>query len=159
MTRIVVPYTRIHPEVRTALPPTTDWRDVSADDEAYYRLLCELWTARESFILVEHDIVPTLTMLSELVSCASPWCACGYAFENLGLIYGLGCTKISGELMAQVPNAMELVALETSDDHPNRHWCRLDDNLKAVMGRRGIHAHHHGTVRHLSTARSHQPCH
>ena len=157
--RLIVPYARIIPEVRSALPPTAEWVDVSTSDDAYYNLLSDLWAAREGFLLVEQDIVPPPLMLPELAACPAPWCACGYEFENLGLLYGLGCVKFGAELMAQVPNAWDMVAQQRTQEHPAKHWCRLDDNLKAVLGRRGIHSHHHGTVRHLSTVRSHRPCH
>jgi hypothetical protein len=155
---IIVPHTRVMPEVLAAVPGAR-WEDVSADDEAYWRLLDGLWAAREPFVIVEHDIVPDVAALDSVWACSEPWCACGYKFENFGLIYGLGCTKFGAGAMALVPDALERVAqMDPTPEHPPRHWCSLDSRLAAVLGRAGLRQHKHGPVTHLRPMRSHAQC-
>lgn len=126
--RLIVPHVRVVPEVRAALPDA-EWIDVSADDEAYWRLLYRLWDARETVILVEQDILPTPDILAGMAACPADWCSCGYQFEDLGLFYGLGCAKFSGKLMAEYPDAIALVGeMGPSDHHPKRHWCPASDH-------------------------------
>ena len=151
---IVVPFTRLHPEVVDALPDAR-WVNVSSDDEAYWRLFRDLWAAKETVTIVEHDIVPTPTALDGMAECPEEWCAATYAFEGR-LFYGLGCVKFAGSLMARFPDVMDRVGEMASASHPARNWCNLDDRIKFVLrGRARPSPHLHPEVRHLSTVRSH----
>jgi len=152
--RLVVPYTKRLPEVVAALPDA-EWIDVAVDDFAYWRLLYRLWSNHEAFTIVEHDIVPAPDLLAEIRDCPEEWCAAGYAFEDFGLIYGLGCVKFAASLTERVPAALGAVAAMETTDHPARHWCSLDDRLSGVLRRAGVVQHHHGEVRHLLPVRSH----
>ena len=155
---VVVPFTRRHPEVEAALADA-HWVDVSGSDESYWELWSGLWGARRTVIVVEHDIVPGEGMLEEMWDCQHNWCAARYQFEEMGLITGLGCVKMSEALMGSVPDALEHVATaQPTDDHPPRHWCSLDSLLSGALGRAGYAVHPHGEVRHLSSSRSHT-CH
>lgn len=156
--RVVVPFTRRLPEVVAALPDA-EWVDVSGDDEAYWRLVRDLWRTAEDFAIVEHDVVPAPEILASLDGCTSLWCAASYRFENFGLITGLGCTRFSGTLTRFVPDALDLVASTSTPEHPPRHWCSMDARLSSVLRARGFRVHEHGEVRHLGAElRSHEAC-
>ena len=155
--KIVVPFTKVMPEVATALPDA-EWIDVSGSDEAYWEMFRTLWAARETFVVVEHDIVTTTDHIDDLLLCPSEWCASGYDFENLGMIHGLGCAKFEASLMERLPDAFDVIGTWQTSEHPPRHWCSLDSWVQAYLGQQRVRCHHHGVVRHLSVRRSHDGC-
>ena len=146
MIKVVVPFTQIAPGVAAALNRTgyTWWpADVSASDESYWMVLDELWSAGESFIIVEHDVLVRPSSLQELENCPHPWCGFETAYFN-GNHAGMGCVKFTAELIQAVPNALDLVANESGIDHPPRHWCRLDAWLQwFVLPQAGQRKHLH----------------
>ena len=76
--RVVIAYTKLHPKADEALrlfAPHAERRDVSADEEAYWRLLSELWVDQEDFILVEHDVEVSAELLEAFGTCPEPWCS------------------------------------------------------------------------------------
>lgn len=133
--KVVVPFTRLRDEARAALDewaPGWEGRDVSADDEAYWRLLADLWAEGESFVLVEHDVVIVEGIVDALAACPFDWCCAAYPYGR-GTIVGLGCTKFTAPLLARVPDAVERAGLVEDRTHPPRHWCRLDASLNRVL--------------------------
>lgn len=156
---VVMPFTRQTPECVEALNATgREWvgRDVSASDSAYFDLLTELWAARQTFCLVEHDIIVTADALDGLEACDSDWCVCPYPYGAAqgGLHAGLGCVRFRGSLLERTADALERVAALSDRQHPHRHWCRLDHWLQQIvlpgMGERMcVHATavgHHGSL-------------
>src|ERR1035437_668772 len=75
--RVILPYTRFEPKVREAID-ATGWNyepfDVSASDDAYWKLLRVLWGDGKTFIIIEHDIVIRPGTLRQLAGCVSHWC-------------------------------------------------------------------------------------
>lgn len=132
-------------------------RYVGDSDRAYYDLLCELWAAGDSFILVEHDIAVGPATLHELAWCDNDWCACPFDYGQYGLTYGLGCVKFSAELIARNPTALIKVGVMSDPSHPRRHWCRLDAWLQGVvLPNAGEQMCRHDTpVLHLGAGNSH----
>lgn len=152
---IVAPYAQIFEEARAALPRGTRLVDTGTDDEAYWRLLRDLWVDRKTFVIVEHDIIATEAQLTEMEACPAEWCAAPYPFEAWPDLLGLGCAKFSQGLMEAVPDALERVSRYTDKVHPARHWCALDSRLSAVLLESGKKRHVHSPVYHLSTRRGH----
>lgn len=156
---IVCPYAgSIAPETRGALDSCRlSWRavDVSASDTAYTHLLASLWAARETFIVVEHDIVPPPRALADLASCDEPWCALPYRLG--GIVHaGLGCVKFTAGLLVSLPDAVAQTWAERSETHPPGHWCSLDHRLSRVLYSHGIRQHvHQVEVKHLNPQPSH----
>lgn len=80
--------------------------DVSADPLEYGRLLRRLWEAGDTFVLVEHDLVPPAGAIAELLDCDRPLCGFDYAgHEGDAVGHSLGVTKFGDELMAIAPDA------------------------------------------------------
>lgn len=166
---IVVPYTRHNPEVTQALADyQVAFCDVSDSDEAYWELLAHMWDERQTFVVVEHDVVVRPGALEELIGCPQPWCSFGVPY--VGRIYaGLACAKFSAELIARTPDLLALTAAFSDETHPPRHWCRLDSWIQIVLGEAGekmcVHTPPLGHLReqtvHLkaaSIAPSHEVC-
>lgn len=133
--RVVVPFARLHVTeqvLRSYRVPVEFVR--LDDDDAYRRLLHELWAARETVVIVEQDIVPWPGALEELYGCMGLWCACAHPlFGGLGIYHGLGCTKISGQLMARLPDLWDL----------SGHWSTLDQRLYFAARDIGEEPHPH----------------
>ena len=157
VTRVIVPFTRRLPEVEAALPDA-EWIDVSSDDEAYWRLLRDIWAERQSVVIVEHDIIPAPGAVESLKSCMREWCACPYPFEAVEALVGLGCTKFGSTLMYRLPDLIERVGRMGSGVHPPRHWCSLDGLVQSKLVEAQVHVHRHEPAAHLSTVRSHEGC-
>ncbi len=76
--RVVCAYTVLHPATAEALErfaPNAELVDVSSDDEAYWRLVRDLWADQEDFLLIEHDIEITEDVLRSVADCSALWCA------------------------------------------------------------------------------------
>lgn len=149
--RIVVPYTRLSVPVLAALDATGRPHELveMTDDEAYWRLLRDLWSDAETFAIVEHDIVVHPTVFDELDACPEQWCGFPHLYVCGGEsgYYGLGCVRFRASLLQAVPDAMEQVGEMSDAIHPMRHWCTLDKWLQAeVLPRAGMGRHHHPTV-------------
>lgn len=107
--------------------------DVSGSDRAYYDLLAELWAARETVVIVEHDIIVNPRSILELAYCQCDWCAFPYQYMSIPAYYGLGCVKFGANLMRRQPDAIRRVGVLSDMHHPQRHWCRLDGFLQYVV--------------------------
>lgn len=114
--RIICPYTpnRLAKRTRDALPATTEFVKMT-DFDSYQLLFLSLWKAGESFIIVEHDVVPSPGSLDRLARCKHQWCGCPYGPGGISL----GCTKIADTLIAKLPKLWEKM--------PLRHWQYCDD--------------------------------
>jgi hypothetical protein len=140
-----MPYTRLRPEAVQALAGwDVAFVDVSGSDEAYWELLASLWSAGQTFIVIEHDVIVLPDTLDELVACHRPWCSCQVPYVGK-VTAGLSCAKFSAGLIARYPDAMERVGEIEDEDHPPRHWCRIDSHLQAhVLNPGGEIMHVHG---------------
>lgn len=142
--KVVVPYTDLHPLVKTVLDsyqlPTT--YVALPTDDSYRQLLKRLWDEGETVCLVEHDIVPWYGCLEELDGCMGQWCTCAYRYGGgYGLYHLLGCTKLSATLMRRLPGLW---------DQP-RPWSELDRHLFFAAREIGQDPHgHRPPVLHLN---------
>ena len=104
---------------------------------------------KNSFIIVEHDIVVEPDSLKELELCASPWCSFRMEYFVMGYP-GLGCAKFTGNFIKSYPNAIDRVGSMSDPRHPPRHWCRVDGWLSQVLYGAGAEQHVHDTLlRHI----------
>lgn len=111
------------------------WRVLQSDD--YWRILRDCWSFGRSFIVCEHDMLPTPEQIRSLAECSRPWCGFVY-FDNGGYRQGLGLTKFDARLMRAAPFAIAGIA--------ERGWRYLDGQVFAAMRDAGFgsapHAHY-----------------
>lgn len=140
-----MPYTSLCDEAVTAVEESGHDPlrvDVSGSDDAYWGLLSGLWAKRETFVVVEHDIVIPPTAIDELVNCPGEWC--GFATPYVGTLWvGLSCTKFEASLLKDFSGVLDEVATMSDVGHDQKHWCRLDAWIHSVLEREGVEQHPH----------------
>lgn len=99
--RIFVPYTELQRATRIALRHH-DYTTVNVARTGYLAYWQARWKDGQTFINVEHDVVPWPGALEQLWECPKPWCAFGYAEPVPGYPV-LGCAKFSAEAIAAAP--------------------------------------------------------
>jgi hypothetical protein len=121
----------------------------------YGRVAARVWRDAEDALFVEHDIELTPRALLEALLCRCPWGVSPYkgdsqSFATAGLIRGgLGCTRFSGELMRELPNALsDALAIKDNGVCPPGHWKMLDGRVQATLRRGGKQPHYHVEVPH-----------
>jgi hypothetical protein len=134
---IIIPHVQLHPLLPQLLSryghaPT--YIDVSASSDAYWNLLNDLWQKGETFILVEHDILPWPGALEELWQCPGLWCANSYDQRGIGIYHSFGCTKFSAELIRRLPDVWSRIG---------HHWSRLDSEFEWQACQAGLRPHPH----------------
>ena len=78
------------------------WDVACTTPDDYATALNMIATASTSVVVVEHDIVPTVPLVSELLACAAPVCACDYQvgpgvnWADIPGALGLGLAKVTG---------------------------------------------------------------
>lgn len=113
-----------------------------ADPTEYARLLRGLWAQRETFLIVEHDVVAHHTVVADLEECTQPWCGFVYDLPGGVVDAALGCTRFREELLSGEPDLMTVVSAK-SDDLPAGHWAHLDAHLRTELQARGYTLHRH----------------
>jgi hypothetical protein len=111
--------------------------DVSGSDFAYFELLKELWAAGESFIYVEHDVVPEQGLLPDLWECPEPYCTPGISCEVIA--------KFGADLMQKWPGLIDEMGL-TSVCPPVTgpiNWGSVTLVLASELTRRRVEPHPH----------------
>jgi hypothetical protein len=138
-----VPYTAVHPHTVKGAPSDAVWVDVSGSNIAYYAALLDIWERRETFAVLEHDVVCRPDIITELEACPEPWCLYGYTdFCHEGCREAwrnqLGCTRFRAELIQAVPDAM------TSIPESNWDWHEMCNGLGENLRAAGCTHHWHG---------------
>lgn len=102
---------------------------------SYSDLFCHLWKIQESFISLEHDIVPWPGALEKLRQCGRSYCSYEYPLAPNAMQAALGCVKISDSVMKKYPLLWKL--------WDNVLWNQLDGRvctaLLATFGETHIH--------------------
>jgi hypothetical protein len=95
-----------------------EFADVSGSDMAYGELVARLWSAGQSFLLLEHDVLAGPKLLKAMWACPEPWCA-GFAWRYTSPLhpgedrprrptrekeFALFLNKFSADLIHQTPN-------------------------------------------------------
>lgn len=143
--KVVVPHTRISPGVREGLKSTgRKWEEVFVgnSDEDYWGVLAVLWAKRETFCVVEHDVLVRHDTLDELENCPEAMCAFPVPYFWSPVAVSLACVKFSAEVIARHPDLMQRVGEMSDEGHPPRHWCRLDMWIQMLIRPDAFHAHY-----------------
>lgn len=132
--KLVVAYINLHPKTVEAVYNSIDeqddvrWADTSSDNESYFRLISDLWSEGETFVLLEQDKIPAPFALRDLYDCPEPWCTYPVPMAHNGLacdFVSLSCTKFGAELFTTCPDLMQRVGKLDMGFGP-KHWNRLD---------------------------------
>lgn len=120
-----------------------------ADNEHYWRVLCEEWAIPRYTIVVEHDVLPARGVLARMRNCRHPWCTSPYPINAVTLTEGLGCVRFHPCLKRRHPDFMRNVGQMGGDGAPPRDWHRLDTRIAALLRHLGYTPHTHAESRHL----------
>lgn len=125
------------------------------DGRGYLDFIGHLWRRGLGFVLVEHDVLPTVPQVLELDACLEPWCAFAYAE---GGSPSFGCVKFSAAYIEQWPTVWEnleaviagrLVFPGFSYDGHQPAWQLLDAWHNVWSSHHHVRPHvHPGTVTH-----------
>lgn len=138
-----MPYTKIERATLRALDAwAPKWEPVTMENDwDYHRLFCQLWEAREDFVIIEHDIVIHQYVVDQFMNCPEWWCTFPYALQShasgpgkpLMVTKSLGCARFRVELMHEVPNVMHKAA--------GLHWGKLDSDVQKGLKPLTPHVH------------------
>lgn len=147
--RIFVPFTKLRAETMKAVPGATFVPLIG--DYAYSEYFQKRWEEGETFINVEHDVVPAPKVLESMWNCGNPVCVAGYVYPTPDveykpeITYG-GCVKISKEFIQNNPDLWRIPA----------RWSVCDGRITQAIERNpypGIDGNenhcYHGEVLHL----------
>jgi hypothetical protein len=154
---IWVPYTDLAPETGGFAMEAGAWVFPLADPiEDYGRFMARRWRAGAGFIVVEHDVWPSLDDIASLRTCSEPLCFYGYRGEDRTSLM-FGCVRFSADFIAAHPDLWTrfLAARDVPEGHPDydfsasrcRRWMMLPEWVDHATG---APAHFHGRVRHLA---------
>lgn len=96
------------------------------------------WRERQTFVNVEHDVVPWPGAIESLLDCPERWCAFNYHLPchrtgGIGTAGPLGCVKLSAEFIAATPTMWD----EPCD------WRVCDVRVRDVANPAGLTVHEH----------------
>jgi hypothetical protein len=125
--KVVVPYTNLRAPTAAIASAVAATFVETATDDAYWKLLRDLWAKRQTFIILEHDIVPPEGALEAIWACPRDWCGVPYP---VGRIWGVwhGCTKFGRDLIRRYPEAVRSMRVHS--------WDALDAQLIDYIQRR-----------------------
>lgn len=152
--KIICPYTHLSEATEMVLKAEyfneVRFVDVGGSDEAYFNLVHQLWKEAETFILVEHDIVPWPGAIKMIYDCEMPLCACPAPIGMFNGNYsgmGVGIVKLGKALMQDRPEHLDDPAL-------TKLWHKVDGETWGRLTESGIPVHwHNPPVIHLSWQR------
>jgi hypothetical protein len=113
------------------------------DEGGYGRLFRRLWSEWRTFIICEHDVVPTPGQLATLTTCGHDWCSYSYddGLYPDGPMFGLA--KFSGRLMSEHPHAADVALVIGRRRDVEAEWWRVDALVARDLGIRGVEWHQH----------------
>ena len=150
--RVLCCYTNMHLATRQSLEnyaPQAELVNVSGDRFAYWVAIAQRW--HDGLITIEQDIEINHNTISELKKCPEDWCTFKYRVTTVLLNAGLGCTKFSAKLQAQVSwqdIADEFTICPWCEDNVYGCWHTLDLNIRCALINKGLNPHLHGEVIH-----------
>lgn len=108
--RVLCCYAALYDQTREALAkyaPDAELVDVSGDDYAYWRAICERWTGEDDLLIVEQDIEIHDQVIPEMRACDRDWCTYAYRLwrPDAWCFNALGCTRFSASLQRKVSPA------------------------------------------------------
>lgn len=142
----------LHPDTAVALQMSgveVTWAKLPRGDMgAYGRLIRDLWAGGETFVVCEHDIVPTARQLAEIVSCGHPWCSFLYDDDLYppGPMFGL--CRFDSAVLRQWPLAAEVATIIGNRRDTECEWWRVDSLIARDLRIRGVPWVAHDTLVH-----------
>lgn len=129
-TRVVVPYTRLHPATAASIAEHAPHAELTqlaeTDGLAYWRLLDTIWRDGRDVVIIEHDNALRADVLPSFDACPRLWCTFPYQGEHALIPRGaLGCVRFRGMLMTRDPDLWMRF--------DRRHWQRLDSELSTRL--------------------------
>jgi hypothetical protein len=153
--QVVIPYVDgmlnegVLPAVRASGLPWVAYPLERGDLGAYGRLWRRLWALRETVIVCEHDVIPTVAQLLALTMCGHDWCSYNYddGMYPAGPMFGLA--RFSGTMMAEHPYAAEVALVIGKRRDIECEWWRVDSMVaRDLMIRRVSWNMHEPAVHH-----------
>ena len=151
----MVPYVAGRLDPRTAeacaqagLP--TVWCQLStADEYGYGRLFRNLWAGRRTFMICEHDVVPTVAQFHQMAWCGHGWCS--YQYDNgmypVGPMFGL--VRFDRTVLEAHPFAAEVALITGRRRDELVEWWRVDSMVaRDLMIRQVVWEQHDPAVVH-----------
>jgi len=105
---------------------------------SYSKIIQEYWNAHETFIIVEHDVIPWPGALKQLWDCEEEWCGFAYPLHAQTLFGGyLGCTKFDKTLIERTPHLIYVI--------DNLRWMDIDGQILTLLQKitKAKHFHQH----------------
>jgi hypothetical protein len=144
MPTVYVPFVAgmLHPAtyatVTAARLPAQFWALDRSDEGAYGRLIRRLWAKGDTFIICEHDVVPSAEQLHTIAACGHDWCSYGYDSDLYpdGPYFGL--CKFSARVLAAHPRAAEVALHRGPGKEAEVGWWECDSCLARDLFIRGV---------------------
>jgi hypothetical protein len=133
--RIFLPFSELRAQTFMAVPGAILVPTIG--DYGYSKYLNERWEEGQTFINVEHDIVPTKEILESIWNCPEPLCVTAYEGDPPQVSY-LACVKISDNFIK-----------ERRIDWDHLHFTDCDTQLWKSEPNHEDKWCYHGTVKHL----------
>lgn len=113
------------------------------DEGAYGRLFRSLWAGRETFLILEQDVVPTGEQLSEIAGCGHGWCSFQYddGLYPIGPMFGLA--RFDRQTMWDHPYAAEVALVIGKRRDTECEWWRVDSMVAKDLMIRRVDWHQH----------------
>jgi hypothetical protein len=109
-----------------------------------------LWARAETFIICEHDVIPTPEQLTEITGCGHGWCSYGYDDDLYprGPMFGL--VRFGRDVMVDHPAAAEVALVIGKRRDTEAEWWRVDSLVARDLMIRGVEWFEHTpTVHHV----------
>lgn len=120
-----------------------------ADEFAYANLFATAWSRGETFVILEHDVLPTVEQLWAIVGCDHDWCS--YPYDDDITLAGpmFGLVRFHRRLMERFEH-LPGSALHIGTGHPHPvYWWNVDNRVARDLNIRHVtHTFHLPPVRH-----------
>ena len=149
MTTTVVPYVHgmLNPRTAQAIGRSGYWYrlvDIDPNDHyAYGRLFRQLWRSASTFVICEHDVIPTQAQLDGILGCNHEWCSYGYDSDMYGRGPMFGLARFDRSVMLAHPLAAEVATMADREHDIGRTWHDLDAHVARDLFIRGVKWHEH----------------
>jgi hypothetical protein len=125
--------------------------DCSSSEYSYFAMFRDEWRKKQTFCIIEQDVVPTMKGIESLQRCNHLWCGCPYFIGGQYAVC-LGCTRFDKQLMVRYPNLPEQVSALRQGDIPPTIWWRMDVNIAELLMKflgHNVHNHSRHRANHL----------
>lgn len=141
--RVLVPWTDLDPDTAAfAATVGAELMYVGWCDEAYWGILRDAFARGETFVVVEHDVVPSPAQMVEVTSCSGEWCSVPVRVHSTVTALGLAFVKFDARLIAAHRDAI------ASIPEGSRSWTGLDGQVRAALAGARFHAHRGEAIHH-----------